>query len=390
VNNLYLDGIISGYSCGGAGESCVPPDNLPYYRPNVTVTRAQMAKFVDNGRRNISTAVGISLNILNSGAYRPLEAQTTGGGEAIHGTCLTAGTPCYGIEGDASNPGNYGGVFYGGIDGVYATQQDDNGTGAYIHSNGATAYGADIGSTLYRSLHVSENSSYYAVYVDTDNLAADFEGAVDIFGALYTSGGCTGCLAGVTVQNVGGSALEVGDVVSAVGSTISTDGLSPVLLVQKAAAQDKAVVGVVSGAVYMPDAATVSAYKAEQAAISSAKAARDAAQQSALANHQKFDPSQYSVPLSTITDAAGRPHALKGAMSVNANSFGTVVTNGTYQTVKVDASFGAIAVGDQLVASPHAGYAMKADDKATGIVLGKAMGNLASGSGTLTVLITLK
>src|SRR5262245_51349586 len=45
VNNLYLDNIIGGYTCGGAGEPCVPPLNRPYYRPNNNVTRAQMAKF---------------------------------------------------------------------------------------------------------------------------------------------------------------------------------------------------------------------------------------------------------------------------------------------------------------------------------------------------------
>src|SRR4051812_7526260 len=53
VNALFQDNIISGYTCGGLDEPCVPPGNRPYYRPNNTVTRAQMAKFVENGRRNI-------------------------------------------------------------------------------------------------------------------------------------------------------------------------------------------------------------------------------------------------------------------------------------------------------------------------------------------------
>ncbi|HUS17232.1 MAG TPA: S-layer homology domain-containing protein [Chloroflexia bacterium] len=389
INALYVDGIIAGYTCGGVGEPCVAPLNRPYYRPGANVNRGQMAKFVENGRRNIDTAVGQSL-YLNGTAFRALEARTTSNGEGVHGTCLTAGVPCYGVEGDATNAGNYGGVFYGGAVGVYASTDISNTYGLQARANGTGSYAADISSDVYRSLLISEDSNYYAMYVDTDNLAADFEGEVDIYGALYVSAGCTGCLAGVTVQNVGDSALEAGDVVSAVGSSTSTDNQSPVLLVHKAAAQDKAVVGVVSGAVYMPSASTVAAYKAEQQAIATAKAARDAAQKRAMANNQKLDVSQYAVPQSTITDAQGRAHAVKGAMSVNANSFGTVVTNGTYQTVKVDASFGAIHVGDQLVASAHAGYAMKADDKATGIVLGKAMGNLESGTGTVTVLITLK
>jgi hypothetical protein len=38
--------IVSGYPCGGAGEPCVPPDNLPYFRPNANVTRGQISKVV--------------------------------------------------------------------------------------------------------------------------------------------------------------------------------------------------------------------------------------------------------------------------------------------------------------------------------------------------------
>jgi hypothetical protein len=44
VYRLVLHNIIQGFPCGGAGEPCVPPDNLPYYRPNANSTRGQMAK----------------------------------------------------------------------------------------------------------------------------------------------------------------------------------------------------------------------------------------------------------------------------------------------------------------------------------------------------------
>jgi len=37
-------GIVSGYPCGGAGEPCVPPDSLPYFRPNAGMSRGQVAK----------------------------------------------------------------------------------------------------------------------------------------------------------------------------------------------------------------------------------------------------------------------------------------------------------------------------------------------------------
>src|SRR5205814_8592700 len=55
IHNLYVDQVISGYPCGGTNppEPCVPPGNLPYFRPANNVTRAQNAKLDDNGRRHI-------------------------------------------------------------------------------------------------------------------------------------------------------------------------------------------------------------------------------------------------------------------------------------------------------------------------------------------------
>jgi hypothetical protein len=46
-------GIVSGYACGGPGEPCVPPGDLPYFRPNNNVTRGQISKVV-------SEAAGLS------------------------------------------------------------------------------------------------------------------------------------------------------------------------------------------------------------------------------------------------------------------------------------------------------------------------------------------
>jgi hypothetical protein len=40
--------VMSGYHCGGAGEPCIPPDNLPYFRPNNNATRGQTSKIVSN------------------------------------------------------------------------------------------------------------------------------------------------------------------------------------------------------------------------------------------------------------------------------------------------------------------------------------------------------
>ena len=42
IGRLASRGYISGYPCGGAGEPCVPPGNLPYFRPNANATRGQI------------------------------------------------------------------------------------------------------------------------------------------------------------------------------------------------------------------------------------------------------------------------------------------------------------------------------------------------------------
>jgi len=57
---------------------------------------------------------------------------------------------------------------------------------------------------------------------------------------------------------------------------------------------------------------------------------------------------------------------------------------------KVDASNGPISPRDLLTTSGNPGYAMKATDPKVGTILGKAMGTLESGTGTIDVLVTLQ
>jgi hypothetical protein len=46
IQRLASRGIIGGYPCGGPGEPCVAPNNRPYFRPGVNVTRGQASKIV--------------------------------------------------------------------------------------------------------------------------------------------------------------------------------------------------------------------------------------------------------------------------------------------------------------------------------------------------------
>ena len=48
IQRLASRGYINGYDCGGPGEPCIGPGNLPYFRPNANATRGQISKIVSN------------------------------------------------------------------------------------------------------------------------------------------------------------------------------------------------------------------------------------------------------------------------------------------------------------------------------------------------------
>jgi hypothetical protein len=48
IGRLATRGYINGYPCGGTGEPCIPPANLPYFRPNANATRGQISKIDAN------------------------------------------------------------------------------------------------------------------------------------------------------------------------------------------------------------------------------------------------------------------------------------------------------------------------------------------------------
>jgi hypothetical protein len=48
IGRLASRGYMGGYPCGSPGEPCMPPGNLPYFRPNANATRGQLSKIVSN------------------------------------------------------------------------------------------------------------------------------------------------------------------------------------------------------------------------------------------------------------------------------------------------------------------------------------------------------
>ena len=398
LHNLFLAGVVGGYDCvpGGPTDPCVPPDNLPYYHPGVAVTRLQMTKFIDLGRRNIADGIGHSLYISTTAGIAG-DFETRSGGEAVYAQCLQAGNNCYALEGYAPT-GDYAGYIYGGK-GVYAESDDASQPGLDGNSYGSTSYGVSGESATYRGGYFKTDvNTNYSLYVDSKDGPSQTTAALNVRGTIRGEGNLVigGSKAGYVVdimQNVGTGTLEPGDVVSIVGSASPVLGEIPVVTVKKSdVAYDTGVTGIVDQVWYAPDAATKAAYDKQEEALRAANDQANRIVADANARGVKPDLSGVKMPVATITDEQGVLHAIPGATQVTQGAYCSVVTLGSFKMVKVDASFGAIKAGDLLVASSHAGYAMKATDKAQalGAVIGKSLGDLATGTGMVPIMVTLK
>jgi hypothetical protein len=85
-------------------------------------------------------------------------------------------------------------------------------------------------------------------------------------------------------------------------------------------------------------------------------------------------------------EGAGEDHTV-----IKRGQVGLMVVLGAFPQCKVDASYGAIKVGDLLTTSLTKGHARKVTDaeKAAGAVIGKALGSLKEGTGVIPVLVTM-
>lgn len=344
---------------------------------------------VSSPAAKLDVAGGINVS---GSASIALYAKTSSGGEAVYGQCLTADNNCYAVLG-VSPSGDYAGYFIGGR-GVYASSSDDSRPALKANASGSNAYSVDAQSTNYRAGYFkSANSGLYSLYVDAaggptqGTSALEVNGSIRAEGNLYIAGSKSGYVVDI-MQNVGSAPLEPGDLVVIVGNGPPVIGQIPVVTVRKAtSAYDTAVAGIVDQVMYAPDAATKAAYESQEQAIRTAMSERASAEKTAGVNESKSV--KIAMPAATINDEQGTLHALQGATTVAQGGYATVVTLGSFKMVKVDASFGAIRAGDLLTSSPNPGYAMKATDKvaAIGAIIGKALGNLASGTGTIPVMV---
>jgi hypothetical protein len=355
-----------------------------------------MTKFIDLGRRSIADAIGHSLYISTTAGIAG-DFETRSGGEAVYAECLQSGNNCYAIEGYAPT-GDYAGYMYGGK-GVYAESDDAAQPGLDGHAYGSNAYGVAGESAAYRGVYAKSDSNVlYSLYVDDVDGPTQGTAALNVRGTIRGEGNLVigGSKAGYVVdimQNVSTENLEVGDVVAIVGNAAPVLGQIPLVTIRKAgSAYEMGVAGIIDQVWYAPDPATKAAYEKQEADLRTAMQQRNNATVKARAQGAKPDFSGIAMPETNITDEQGTLHALPDATQVEPSGYASVVTLGSFKAVKVDAGFGPVHAGDLLTTSSHAGYAMKVTDKtqAIGAVIGKALGNLESGTGVIPVMVTLK
>jgi hypothetical protein len=339
----------------------------------------------------IGTAAGIAV-----------DAETRSGGEAVYAECLQAGNNCYALEGYAPT-GDYAGYMYGGK-GVYAESDDAAQPGLDGNAYGANAYGVSGESASYRGGYFkSDSNALYSLYVDDVDGPTQGTAALNVRGTIRGEGNLVigGSKAGYVVdimQNVDSPALEPGDVVVIVGNSAPVLGQIPVITVKKASgANDTGLAGVVDEVWSAPDAATKTAYEAQEGALRTASHARAMARSEArTTKHAKAV--DVPMPAANISDERGTLHTLPNVTSAGTGGYVSVVTLGSFKMVKVDATLGAIQTGDLLTTSTTPGYAMKAapvvvngvEIYRTGTILGKALEPLDKGTGVIKVFVTLR
>lgn len=226
-------------------------------------------------------------------------------------------------------------------------------------------------------------------------------------GNLYTSGSMTQNHAFDLAEAYWKSedGIEAGDVVS-------IDPEAPNAVVLARAANERAVVGVVStdpglimgggafsaeklaslwgeevGARFAKERVKIEKNLAATDAYIQKRVAKSAMMKSALAKGGKAaDVAQAKADLAQEEQEIASALEVAALQSFCEEHLAKVALAGRVP-VKVDASYGAIQIGDLLVASATPGHAMRSENPAPGTVVGKALEAYASGQGTIMMLV---
>jgi hypothetical protein len=100
IERIAGRGFINGYPCGGPAEPCVAPGNRPYFRPNTSITRGQLAKIDALTAGWTETPASQTFQDVPPGStfYVYIEQAATRG--------VIAGYPCGGAGEPCIGPGN--------------------------------------------------------------------------------------------------------------------------------------------------------------------------------------------------------------------------------------------------------------------------------------------
>ncbi len=344
TDTLFNDGVVSGFPCNQppAGP-CVPPNNLPYYVPNYQVLRGQMAIYVENTRVRPGIAI-TTTNPNNNDDYLPVHVHTAiGSAASFYGT--TSGNGAARTT-EFLNVGVDGYAY--GDDPVNHIPNSVAMIGESDHDNGAWFGSHDTSTRKFAGVYIMQNSNGLLV---GDPFTSTVTNTVKIYGPLVVAGPKSGYVVDF-MQNMGNTDLHPGDiaVATSAGAQAAIIGDIPVAGVGLSSKEyDSSVLGVVD---------------------------------------MHWVPGDPSAPVGSQQQGG----YYDSATVIHPGEYMGVVTLGAYKAVKVDAANGPIHVGDLLTTSSKPGMAMKVTDKsaAFGAVIGKALGSLDSGSGTIPVMVTLK
>lgn len=269
---------------------------------------------------------------------------------------------------------NYGAIYAVNSGGTTAGEG-----GPAVYGYSVNGYGVSSLSQNYRGLYAQGATAWYAAYIENPGGSASPGLYVD--GTLWVTGAKTGYVADLA-YNDGPDPLEMGDVVAITGYQPPVTGeMIPVVKVRKASIEEGHAVAGVAEQMYIVNTAAM----AQQATtIPGIKAPGTNAPAPTAAAGYSTGPTVEPLP----HPASAAERGTSGNM-ITAGNYFLMVTLGSFKAIKVDATYGSIQPGDLLVASPSPGYAMRSENPRAGTIIGKAMGSLPSGKGSIPVMVTL-
>jgi hypothetical protein len=276
-------------------------------------------------------------------------------GFGIYGTSPGSGIggvgQAYGVYGRSAAPSQgsgYGGYFESSTGIGVSGRSTAPSSGTNVYAPGVYGFSQQGSGVLGQAgTGSSAIGGYFLQGSGAGSWAGVFSGRVFVAGDLTVTGTKTGYVADIAV-NDDPMPLESGDLVIVTGYGEAVVGEIPLIRVRRADVMDsRAIIGVVEKAFIEP-----------------------------VIGEHVADTEQ--------TETYDDPSVIEPGSLLQ------VVTLGAFRAIKVDASYAPIRPGDLLVSSDNPGHARRNDYPSVGTVVGKALGELESGTGTIPVMVSLQ